>query len=51
MAGSDVESVATVARTGAEFVAVCQAVFAADADPADRIAEANAILEREAPRF
>lgn len=42
MAGSDIESVAGAARTGAEFVALSRAVF--DGDPAAMVARANAIL-------
>lgn len=42
MAGSDIESVAEAARTGAEFIAVSRAVF--DGDPAANVARANAIL-------
>lgn len=51
MAGSDVESVATVAATGAEFVALSTAVFAAGTDPRAAVARANAILDDVAPRF
>jgi thiamine-phosphate pyrophosphorylase len=51
MAGSDIASVAGVASTGAEFVALSSAVFAEGADPAERVAAANALLEEKAPRF
>jgi len=51
MAGSDIASVRTVAATGAEFVALSNAVFADDADPAERVAAANALLDETAPRF
>lgn len=51
MAGSDIASVRTVAATGAEFVALSGAVFAEDADPAERVAAANALLDETAPRF
>lgn len=47
MAGSDIESVAACARTGAEFVAVSRAVF--DGDPAQAVARANALLADETP--
>jgi thiamine-phosphate pyrophosphorylase len=51
MAGTDIASVRTVAATGAEFVALSNAVFADDADPAERVAAANALLEETALRF
>lgn len=51
MAGSDIASVADVARTGADFVALSAAVFAGGANPATSIEQANAILDREGPRF
>lgn len=51
MAGSDIESVATVAATGAEFVALSSAVFGPDIDPKAAVARANAILDGAAPRF
>lgn len=47
-AGSDVASVAAVAATGAEFVALSSAVFAEGRDPAAMIAEANRLLDRAA---
>lgn len=46
MAGSDIESVAHAARTGAEFIALSRAVF--DGDPAANMRRANAILEDQA---
>lgn len=49
--GSQTASVVDVARTGAEFVALCNAVFAPGLDPAREVAEANALLDREAPSF
>jgi thiamine-phosphate pyrophosphorylase len=51
MAGSDIASVETVAATGAEFVALSNAIFAEGADPAERVAAANALLDEVAPRF
>jgi thiamine-phosphate pyrophosphorylase len=51
MAGTDIASVRTVAATGAEFVALSSAVFADDADPAERVATANALLDETALRF
>jgi thiamine-phosphate pyrophosphorylase len=49
LGGSDVASVAAVAATGAEFVALSSAVFGNDAGAA--VAAANAILDGSAPRF
>ncbi len=51
MAGADITTVVEVAGTGAEFVAVSTAVFAPDADPARQVAEANRLLDRQAPPF
>ncbi|MBX3566657.1 MAG: thiamine phosphate synthase [Rhizobiaceae bacterium] len=51
LAGSDIASVEAVAQTGAEFVALSSAVFGDGIDPAAAVAEANAILDRAAPRF
>jgi thiamine-phosphate pyrophosphorylase len=51
MAGSDVESTRDVAATGAEFVALSNAVFGEGIDPASAVARANAILDEVAPRF
>jgi len=51
MAGSDPESVATVAATGAEFVAVSAAVFGDGVDAGAAVARANALLDESAPRF
>ncbi len=48
MAGSDIASVADVARTGVEFVAVSAAVFGAT-DPAAAVAEANRLLDEAMP--
>lgn len=50
MAGSSDESVLAVAETGADFVAVEQAVFDAAA-PGERVAALNALLDEKAPRF
>jgi thiamine-phosphate pyrophosphorylase len=44
MAGSDIESVRTVAETGAEFVAVSAAIFAPEADPGEAVRHANRLL-------
>ena len=49
LAGSQLASVGMAAQTGADFVALSHAVFAPDIDPAEAVAEANAILERDAP--
>jgi thiamine-phosphate pyrophosphorylase len=51
MAGNEIASVEDVAAIGAEFVALSSAVFAEDADPALRVAAANALLDETAPRF
>jgi thiamine-phosphate pyrophosphorylase len=51
LGGSVVESVVPVAETGAEFVALSQAIFAEGADPRERVARANELLDRKAPRF
>lgn len=51
MAGSDIASVKAVAATGAEFVALSSAVFAAGIDPKMAVASANALLDETAPRF
>lgn len=49
MAGSDIASVVEVAMTGAEFVALGNAVFAPGTDPAERVARANRLLDEHAP--
>lgn len=51
MGGLDVASVAAVAETGVEFVALRDAVFAHASGPAQAVAEANALLDEKAPRF
>lgn len=51
MAGSDIASVAAVAATGADFVALSSAVFAGEIDPKAAVERANAILDESAPRF
>jgi thiamine-phosphate pyrophosphorylase len=51
LGGSAVASVEAVAATGAEFVALSSAVFGEGVDARAAVAEANAILERCAPRF
>jgi thiamine-phosphate pyrophosphorylase len=51
MAGSDIASVEAVAATGAEFVALSEAVFGEGAEPAAAVARANALLDETAPRF
>jgi thiamine-phosphate pyrophosphorylase len=50
-AGSVAASVEAVGMTGAEFVALGTAVFADAVDPRAAVAEANAVLERTAPKF
>jgi thiamine-phosphate pyrophosphorylase len=51
MAGSDLASIEAVAATGADFVALSSAVFGDGIDPRAAVAEANALLDRTAPRF
>jgi thiamine-phosphate pyrophosphorylase len=51
LAGSHIESVEAVAETGAEFVALSSAVFGEGADPKERVARANFLLDQKAPRF
>lgn len=51
MAGSDLASVAAVAATGAEFVALSSAVYGDGIEPAAAVARANALLDEAAPRF
>lgn len=51
LGGSEIASVEAVAATGAEFVALSAAVFAPGVDPREAVEEANAILDRTAPRF
>jgi thiamine-phosphate pyrophosphorylase len=51
MGGCDIASVDPVAATGAEFIALSAALFAAGADPAERVRGANARLDASAPRF
>ncbi len=48
-AGSDIASVASVAETGVEFVALGIAVFGDGVDAAAAVREANTILDRAAP--
>lgn len=49
-AGNTIESVVEAAQTGADFVALGRAVFAAE-DPAKAVAEANRLLDENAPPF
>ena len=51
MAGSEIASAEAVAATGAEFVALSAAVFGGGVDARAAVAEANALLDRTAPRF
>ncbi len=48
LAGSRIDSVVEVARTGAEFVAASAAVFADGADPQAAVAEINRMLDETA---
>ncbi len=49
-AGNTIESVVEAAQTHADFVALGRAVFEAE-DPAKAVAEANRLLDENAPRF
>jgi len=51
LGGSDIASAVEVARTGADFVALSEAVFGDGVEPAGAVARANAILDADAPRF
>jgi len=51
LGGSELSSVETVAATGVEFVALSSAVFGEGVDPREAVREANALLDRVAPRF
>ncbi|MCP4999558.1 MAG: thiamine phosphate synthase [Hyphomicrobiales bacterium] len=51
MGGQAIGSVVEVAETGAEFVALRQAVFGDPEKAAMMLAEANALLDEKAPRF
>ncbi|MFC5586292.1 thiamine phosphate synthase [Nitratireductor kimnyeongensis] len=46
MAGNTVASVEPVAVSGADFTALCAAVFADDTDPAAAVSEANSLLDK-----
>ena len=51
MGGTDPESVLTVAKSGAEFVALRLAVFAEPEQAPAIVASVNALLDEKAPRF
>lgn len=51
MGGTDPQSALVVAESGAEFVALCQAVFGEPANAAQVVATVNALLDEKAPRF
>jgi thiamine-phosphate pyrophosphorylase len=51
LGGSTIASAEAVAATGAEFVALSAAIFADGADPAQAVADANALLDKVAPSF
>lgn len=51
MGGNDVSSVAAVAESGAEFVALRGAVFEHPDGPGAAVSVANQILDEKAPRF
>ena len=48
--GSDPASVLEVAATGADFVALSSAIFAAE-DAGEAVRRANGLLDAQAPRF
>lgn len=50
-AGNSIESLIQCAQTGADFVAVEQAVFNSSIKPKDAVIRAEEILEQHAPRF
>ena len=51
LGGAELSSVVEVAGTGADFVALSAAVFGGESAPAAAVAEANALLDAQAPRF
>ena len=51
MGGTDPVSALAVAATGAEFAALRMAVFGQEGAAARIVAEVNAALDRQAPRF
>jgi thiamine-phosphate pyrophosphorylase len=51
LCGNSIASVEAVAATGAEFAALSAAVFADGVDAAAAVAEANRLLDEQAPRF
>lgn len=51
MGGSQIDSLAAVAQTGADFALLSQAVFGEGRDAAAAVAEANALLDARAPGF
>ncbi|MCY6379277.1 thiamine phosphate synthase [Hoeflea prorocentri] len=51
MGGRDISSVVEIAQSGAEFVALRDAVFAEPGAAAIKVTEANALLDEKAPRF
>lgn len=50
-AGSDLDGLAAVAATGADFVALSAAVYGDGRVPSDAVAAANALLDGQAPNF
>ncbi|SIQ38804.1 thiamine-phosphate diphosphorylase [Rhizobium sp. RU20A] len=51
MGGTSIESALAVAESGAEFVALREAVFGEPGRAASVVAEVNALLDEKAPRF
>jgi thiamine-phosphate pyrophosphorylase len=49
--GADMAGIVDVAATGADFVALSQAVYGEGIDPAEAVRQANALLDAQAPRF
>ncbi len=49
--GLELDSALTVAATGVEFVALSEAIFSGDRDPAESVATVNAALDAQAPQL
>ncbi|MEX4008423.1 thiamine phosphate synthase [Neoaquamicrobium sediminum] len=49
--GVELDSALTVAATGVEFVALSEAIFSGDRDPAESVATVNAALDAQAPQL
>lgn len=51
LGGNTLDSIADVAQTGVEFVALSTAIFDDGIDPAQAVAQANTLLDTHAPAF